>query len=96
MMKNKLLLAALVAASVLLPTAGRADLVIHVGDQPYYSHGPRYWAGDWEMVWVPGHRAFDGRWIHGHYIRGEHRRHEAERHDDRHDEHRHHHDDDDR
>ena|ERR1700682_5524254 len=87
MIKNKLLLVAIIATS-LLPAAVRAQgIEIQIGDRPFYSHGPRYWAGDSEMIWVPGHMSTYGhRWIHGHYIRGEHRRHEFDRrHDDRHD-----------
>jgi len=75
MIKNKLLLVAIIAASILLPAAVRAQgIEIHVGDRPFYNHGPRYWAGDSEMIWVPGHMSRH-HWIHGHYIRGEHRRH---------------------
>lgn len=90
MIKNKLLLAAVVAASLLSPAAVRADHIeIQVGDRPYFNHGPRYWAGEYEMVWVPGHMSRYGHhWIHGHYVRGEHRRHDWNgRHDDRHDDH---------
>src|ERR1700720_134964 len=86
MIKTKLLLIALVATSLLVPAAVRAQgISIEIGDRPFYSHGARYWAGDYEMIWVPGHRSESGRrWIHGHYIRGEHRRHDLDRrHDDR-------------
>ena len=77
MIKNKLLLLAIIAASILLPAAVRADRIqIHINDRPFYNHGPRYWAGEYEMIWVPGHMSrFGHHWIHGHYIRGEHRRH---------------------
>ena len=86
MIKNKLLLVATIAASILLPaTVPAQSFSIEIGDRPYYRHGGRYWAGDWEMIWVPGHR--EGRhWVHGQYIRGEHRRRDWERrHDDRQD-----------
>ena len=85
MIKNKLLLVAIVVTSILLPAAVRAQsLEIQIGDRPFYNHGPRYWAGDSEMVWVPGHMSNGHRWVHGHYIRGEHRRHNSDRqHDDR-------------
>jgi hypothetical protein len=74
MIKQKLLLVAIVAASFLLPAAARAvGIEIHVNDQPYYSHGPHYWLGDYQMIWVPGHM-YRNHWMHGHYIRGEHRR----------------------
>lgn len=85
MIKNKLMLVAMIAASILLPAAVRAQsFTIEIGDRPYYHHGPRYWAGDYEMIWVPGHSS--GRhWVHGHYIRGEHRRHNWDRRHDRYD-----------
>ena len=77
MIKNKLLLVALVATSILIPAAvvEAQGIRIELGDRPYYNHGPRYWAGDYEMVWVPGHRSRSTRrWIHGHYVRTENRR----------------------
>jgi hypothetical protein len=84
MIKNKLLLVAIIVTSILLPAAVRAQSIeIQIGDRPFYNHGPRYWAGDSEMVWVPGHMSRSGHyWIHGHYIRGEHRRHNWDRHHD--------------
>src|ERR1700731_848888 len=88
MITNKLLLIATVAASILLPAAVRAQgIQIEIGDRPFYSHGPRYWAGDSEMIWVPGHMSVYGHhWIHGHYVRGQHRRHDLNRrYDDRQD-----------
>ena len=93
MIKHKLLLIAVVASSILIPAAvvEAQGISIAIGDRPYYSHGPRYWAGDYEMIWVPGHRSrVSRRWIHGHYIRGEnrrryrsHRRYDHRRYDDR-------------
>lgn len=82
-MSKKFILAAFLAASMLLPAGARAaGLEISIGDRGYYTHGARYWDGDYEMIWVPGHR--EGRhWVHGYYRRGEHRRHHH--HDDRHD-----------
>ena len=84
MIKNKLLLVAIVVASILLPAAVRAQgIQIEIGDRPFYHHGPRYWAGDYEMIWVPGHMSTYGhQWIHGHYVRGEHRRHDFDRRQD--------------
>jgi hypothetical protein len=84
MIKNKLLLVAIIAASILTPAAMRADgISIQIGDRPFYNHGARYWDGDYEMVWVPGHNE-GHHWIHGQYVRGEHRRHNwQDRHDDR-------------
>ncbi|HEV2841263.1 MAG TPA: hypothetical protein VGW39_08070 [Chthoniobacterales bacterium] len=85
MIKNKLLFAALLGASVLLPVAAipAQSISISIGDRPYYRHGPHYWAGDYQMIWVPGHRS--GRhWVHGRYVRGENRRYRSyRRHDDR-------------
>jgi len=74
MIKNKLVLLAIVAVSILAPAAANAERLvsIQIGDRPFYNHGPRYWEGDYEMIWVPGHRSHH-RWIHGHYIRGERR-----------------------
>lgn len=85
MITKKLLLVATLAASVLLPaTVPAQSFSIVIGDRPYYRHGPRYWAGDYEMIWVPGHR--EGRyWVHGHYLRGEHRRRNWDRRYDRQD-----------
>lgn len=80
--KNKLLLIALLAGTMALPTAAQAiGFSIQIGDRPYYTHGPRYWNGDYEYIWVPGHRR-GRKWIHGHYRRGEHRRHHGRRHHD--------------
>lgn len=86
MIKHKLMLVAIVAASILIPAAVEAQgISISIGDRPHYTHGPRYWAGDYEMVWVPGHRSrVSRRWIHGYYIRTENRRHRSHRrHDER-------------
>jgi len=87
MIKHKLMLVAIVAASILIPAAvsEAQGISISIGDRPYYSHGPRYWVGDYEMIWVPGHRSrVSRRWIHGHYIRSANRRHRSHRrHDDR-------------
>src|SRR6476620_2854281 len=82
MIKTKLLLIAMVATSILVPAAVRAQgISIELGDRPYYHHGPRYWSGNYEMIWVPGHR-YHGGWVHGHYVRGEHRHHYNGRVDD--------------
>src|SRR3954466_4400656 len=71
-----LLLAAIGATSLTFGSAVQAEGIrIELGDRPYYSHGPRYWAGDYEMIWVPGHR-YHGVWTHGHYVRGHHRHHD--------------------
>ena len=92
--KGKLLLVAIIATSILLPTAVRAiGIEINVGDRPYYSHGPRYWDNEYEMVWVPGHMSRGGHWIHGQYVRSEHRRHDSERRQDGDGQFEHHNDD---
>jgi len=77
MNKNKLVMIACITASLLSPALVRASVIqVEVGDRPYYNHGARYWAGDYEMVWVPGHMSRYGHhWVHGHYARTEHRRH---------------------
>lgn len=63
------------ATSILVPAAVQAQgISIEIGDRPYYRHGPRYWAGNYQMIWVPGHRTHRG-WVHGHYIRGQRRHH---------------------
>ena len=87
MIKTKLIFVAILGASVILPAAAKAQgISVRIGDRPYYNHGARYWDGDYQMVWVPGHMSRHG-WVHGHYVRGEHRRHEGrfDRHDDRRD-----------
>lgn len=72
---KKLILLGAMGAAFLVPTASQAiGFSIDIGDRPYYNHGARYWNGDYQYIWVPGHR-WHGRWIHGHYRRGEHRRH---------------------
>lgn len=88
MITKKLLLAALAATSIIFPaTVPAQSFSIEIGDRPYYSHGSRYWAGDYEMIWVAGHWSHHHeQWVHGHYVRGQHRRHDWDRHhDDHHD-----------
>ena len=88
MIKNKILLVACLAVSIMLPRIVSADhIVVEIGDRPYYTHGERYWNGDWEMIWVPGHWSEHGHhWVHGHYRKGEHHHHHHHDHDD-HDDH---------
>ena len=48
------------------------ELVIAVGDRPYYTHGPFYVEGGVRWEWVPGHWAIRHHqrvWIHGRYVR---------------------------
>ncbi len=81
-LKGKLLLVAITVASIILPSAVRADEVkIEVGDKPYYTHGARYWDHDYEMVWAPGHWDEHHHWVHGAYNKGEHRHHGDHDHD---------------
>ena len=83
MIKTKLLLCAIMATGLLVPAAVQAQgISISVGDRPYYHHGPQYWAGNYQMIWVPGHR-YHGGWVHGHYVRGHSRHHLNTRTDDR-------------
>jgi len=88
MIKHKLLFVALMAASIALPALVQAQgIQIQIGerDRPYYTHGPRYWEGNSEMVWVGGH-TWHHHWIRGHYVRRSHHRHDFEqRHDERRD-----------
>lgn len=89
MIKNKLLLVAIIAASILTPAAVRAQgISIQIGDRPFYNHGPRYWDNDYEMIWVPGHMSRHGHWIHGQYVRGQHRQHDWNSRHDFQDDHR--------
>jgi hypothetical protein len=83
-MKKILLLVAIGVTSLTFGSAVKAQGIrIELGDRPYYSHGPRYWAGEYEMIWVPGHWSNHRHtWVHGHYLRGEHRRHEFDRRSD--------------
>ncbi|HSP45514.1 MAG TPA: hypothetical protein VLO30_05940 [Chthoniobacterales bacterium] len=77
MIKKLLLLVAIGVTSLTFGGVVQAQgLRIELGDRPYYSHGPRYWAGEYEMMWVPGHWSDHGHhWIHGHYVRSESRHH---------------------
>ena len=63
--------AVLLCAGGLLSTANGA-VVVSVGDRPYYTHGPYYYAGPVRYVWVPGHygwRHHHHVWVHGYYVR---------------------------
>jgi hypothetical protein len=83
MIKKLLLLVAIGVTSFTFGTTVKASgISIELGDRPYYSHGPRYYEGDWEMIWIPGHWSDGHHWIHGHYRRGEHRHHNERVHAD--------------
>ncbi len=67
---RKLLLAAILAGSALVPVANShaQGISIAIGDRPYYNRGPAYWDNDVHYVWVSGHRGRHGRgWVRGHY-----------------------------
>ncbi|MEY2547130.1 MAG: hypothetical protein QOG48_2247 [Verrucomicrobiota bacterium] len=65
------MMAALVClGSAVAPNANGLSFSIGINDQPYYVHGPGYWAGRVYYVWVPGHHAWRRGhrvWVHGHY-----------------------------
>jgi len=47
------------------------SVTVEVGDRPYYTHGPSYYAGHTYYAWRPGHwrwRHGQRVWIHGHYV----------------------------
>lgn len=47
------------------------SVVVEIGDRPYYTRGPGYYAGRTYYVWRPGHwTRRNGRrvWIHGRYV----------------------------
>jgi hypothetical protein len=70
MKKLALLFAALFCMSGFTTTANAIGISIDVGDRPYYTYGPRYWARGAYWCWVPGHWAWRHHhevWIHGHY-----------------------------
>ncbi len=75
MIRRTLLIIAIAAAGMLIPTeeANAQRVYVHIEDRPYYRHGPHYWRGDVRYVWVPGHRARSGRWIRGRYVARERR-----------------------
>lgn len=67
-MKKLILL--LIAFLSISGAAQAISLNIEVGDRPYYTYGPRYWARGAYWCWVPGHWAWRHHhqvWIHGHY-----------------------------
>ena len=88
---RRFLLGAIVAAGAIISaaTADAQRIYVSVEDRPYYRRGPAYWHNDVYYVWVPGHRAPNGRWIRGRYVVRErrartplerlHRRHRAHR-----------------
>lgn len=71
MKKLVLIVAALICLSgMVVPNANALSFSIGVNDQPYYVHGPGYWAGRVYYVWVPGHYAWRRGhrvWVHGRY-----------------------------
>jgi len=58
--------------AAMIPAANAVIVNIAVGDQPYYVHGPGYWAGPAYYVWAPGHWSWHHHhkvWVHGRYVR---------------------------
>jgi hypothetical protein len=48
-----------------------ASVSVEIGDRPYYTRGPGYYAGPAYYVWRPGHwsrRNGVRVWVHGHYV----------------------------
>ena len=69
-----ILLGVLLGMGAIAPVAvvNAADVVISVGDRPYYTHGPFYVEGGVRREWVPGHwreKKHKRVWVHGHYVR---------------------------
>ena len=91
MIKHKLLLSVLFAVACLMPLAAKAQLLsVELGDQRYYTHGPRYLVHGRQLVWVPGHWTHHHRvWVHGRYIRRDGEWRDDRRYDDRRDDRRH-------
>ena len=53
------------------PGYGPGAVTVAVGDRPYYTRGPGYWAGRSYYVWRPGHWAWRNGvrlWVRGHYV----------------------------
>ena len=75
MIHRTLLIIALIAAGMLIPTeeASAQRIYVNIEDRPYYRHGPYYWRNDVRYVWVPGHRTHTGRWVRGRYVARERR-----------------------
>lgn len=70
MIRRTILIIALVAGGMLIPTeeANAQRIYVHVEDRPYARYGSSYWRDDVRYVWVPGRRASNGRWIRGRYV----------------------------
>ena len=68
MKKFALLFASLLCMGGLVNRANAISLNIEIGDRPYYTYGPRYWAQGQYWCWVHGHwNKHHTVWIHGHY-----------------------------
>ena len=70
MIRRTILIIAIVAAGMLIPTeeANAQRVYVNIEDRPYYRHGPEYYRGDVRYVWVPGYRGPTGRWHRGRYV----------------------------
>jgi len=69
---HKLLVAAILATSAIVPaaTSEAGRISIEIGDRPYYNRGPYYVQSGYRYVWVPGHWSRNRRhWIHGRYVK---------------------------
>lgn len=69
-----ILLGALLFTGALSPMAvtEAADIVISIGDRPYYAHGPFSVEKGVRWEWVPGHwsrKKHKRVWVHGYYVR---------------------------
>ena len=72
---RKLLIAAILLASVVVPvaTSDAQRITVGIGDRPYYTRGPYYWHDNVRYVWVPGHYSRRGVWVRGRYVARERR-----------------------
>jgi hypothetical protein len=68
------ILGAVLLCTSAIVSSAKAAVVVSVGDRPYYVHGPAYYVGPTQYVWVPGHYAWRHHhhhrvWVHGYYVR---------------------------
>jgi hypothetical protein len=68
-----ILLGVLFFAGAPVALTNAADVVISIGDRPYYTRGPFYVENGVRWEWVPGHWSTKKHkkraWVHGHYVR---------------------------
>ena len=67
---QKLLIAAILAASAIIPvaTSEAQGISISIGDRAYY-RGDSYWHRGSRVYWVPGYWGPRRTWVHGRYVR---------------------------